>query len=195
MNGRRDRSAGPAGQARPEPAVPSPSRTYLSAQSSDLLLDPDRAGLRHVALLAIRPVQGGEVALDALVDLLHSLANLGHREVLVAIVHGFELAAVDCNYGLRKQAQSTAQLDELAAHRSDRRAVVSTEVGDGLEVWSQSARQPYQLNIALSLSLKAAARLEPIGWVKLGPGKGLPWVILSGIWYKALLILGNYIRN
>jgi hypothetical protein len=98
-------------------------------------------------------------------------------------------------YGLRKQAQSTAQLDELAAHRSDRRAVVSTEVGDGLEVWSQSARQPYQLNIALSLSLKVAARLEPIGWVKLGPGKGLPWVILSGIWYKALLILGNYIRN
>jgi hypothetical protein len=135
---------------------------YLSAQSSDLLLDPGRAGLSYVALFAIRPVQGCEVALDARVDLLHPLANLGHREVLVAIVHGFELAAVDRNDGLRKQAQSAAQLDELAAHRSDRRAVVSTEVGDGLEVWSQSSRQPYQLNIALSLSLKAAARLEPI---------------------------------
>src|ERR1019366_8651078 len=152
-----------------------------------------RAGLSHVGLLAIRPVQGCEVALDAPIDLLHPLANLGHREVLVAIVHGFELAAVDCNYGLRKQAQSTAQLDELAAHRSDRRAVISTEVGDGLEVWSQSARQPYQLNIALRLPLKAAARLEPIKVAVEIDLQQRRWVI-SRAWLNAFKAKGSKIK-
>jgi hypothetical protein len=34
------------------------------------------------------------------VDLLHAPADLGHREVLVVIVDGFELAAVERNKGL-----------------------------------------------------------------------------------------------
>ena len=44
------------------------------------------------------------------VDLLDPLGDLGHREVLVAIVHRFELAAVDRNNGASEQAQARAKL-------------------------------------------------------------------------------------
>jgi hypothetical protein len=44
---------------------------------------------------------------------------------------------------MAEQVQSPAQIDEPAAGRPDRRAVVLPEVGDGLEVGSQPSGQPH----------------------------------------------------
>jgi hypothetical protein len=60
-------------------------------------VDAGRLGFGDIALFAVGPVQSRQVTHDAGVDLLDPLADLGHREVLVAIVHSFELAAVDRN--------------------------------------------------------------------------------------------------
>src|SRR5262249_12198747 len=79
----------------------------------------------NVAFFAIRPVERGEIASDAGVDLLHAFLDLGHRVVLVAIVHGLEFAAVDGDDGVGEKVQTTAQCNKLAAHRPDRRAVVA----------------------------------------------------------------------
>ena len=92
----------------------------------------------------------------------HPLADLGHREVLVAIVHRLELAAVDGNNGAGEQAQLAAQHHELATHRPDRRAIVPAEVGDRLEVGHQPPGQPHQLDIALRFALQPPARLNPV---------------------------------
>ena len=53
-----------------------------------------------------------------------------------------------------------AQIDELAAGRPDRRAVVLPEVGDGLEVRRQPPGQPHQLDVALGLPLQPPARRD-----------------------------------
>jgi NADH dehydrogenase len=51
-----------------------------------------------------------------LFDLLLAALDLALREVVVATVHGLELAAVDGNAGLRQQAHLAAQLDEFRAN-------------------------------------------------------------------------------
>jgi hypothetical protein len=53
------------------------------------------------------------------VNLLHPLADLDHREVLVTVVHGFELAAIDRNNGTSEEFEPTAKLDELSAYRPE----------------------------------------------------------------------------
>ena len=65
-------------------------------------------------------------------------------------------------------SSSTAQLQlpadhhELMTNVPDAFAAVPAEVGDGLEVGCQSARQPHQLDVALALALEAAARLHSV---------------------------------
>ena len=63
---------------------------------------------------------------------------------------------------MAEQVQSPAQIDEHAAGRPDRRAVVLPEVGDGLEVGSQPSGQPHQLDVALGLTLQAATGLNAV---------------------------------
>jgi hypothetical protein len=102
------------------------------------------------------------VTLDALFDLCHAALHLGAREVLVTVVHRFELAAIDCRDRLREQIQLLAQHDELPAHLEDRWAVVLAEVSNGLEVRPQATGQPHHLDVALGLPLQASAGLNPI---------------------------------
>jgi hypothetical protein len=130
---------------------------HLPAQAGDLLGDPLGPGFGDVAVLAVGPVEGGQVARDAGIDLFHALGDLGHGEVLVAVVDRLELAAVDRHHGLGEQIQPAAKLDELATYRPDRRAVVAAEVGDGLEVRRQASGQPHQLDIALRFPLQSPA--------------------------------------
>ena len=56
------------------------------------------------------------------------------REVLLAIVHSLELAAVDRDAGFVEQVQIAAERDEPAANAPDRRAIVAAEIGNGFEV-------------------------------------------------------------
>jgi len=58
---------------------------------------------------------------DALLDLRHAPIHLGAREVLVAVVHRLELAAVDRHAGLREQAHRAAQRNEPGADLTDGR--------------------------------------------------------------------------
>src|ERR1700730_16697470 len=66
--------------------------------------------------LAVGGVELAHVARHALFNLLLAALDLALREVVVATVHGLELAAVDGNAGLRQQAHLAAQLDELRAN-------------------------------------------------------------------------------
>src|SRR5262249_51182601 len=103
-----------------------------------------------------------QVSGDALFHLLHARLHLALGEVLVAVVDRLELAAVDRDDRLREQIESAADLDELAAHPPDARAVVLAEVGDRLEVRCETPSQPDELEIALSLALEPPARLDAI---------------------------------
>ena len=93
-------------------------------------------------------IERREVASDARVDLLHAFLNFGHRVVLVAIVQGFEFAAVNSDNSVGEKVQTTAQYNKLAAHRPYRRTVVATKVGDGLKIRRQTPGQPHHLQIA-----------------------------------------------
>ena len=88
--------------------------------------------------------------------------ELGGGEVLVAVVDGLELAAVDGHQRLGKQIQPAAQHDELAAHSADGASVVLAEVGDGLEVGREPPGEPHQLEIALRFALEPAARGDAV---------------------------------
>jgi hypothetical protein len=135
---------------------------HLSAQAGNLLLQPDRLGLGDIALFAVGLVQRSQVTRDAGVDLLHPPDDLGDRVIFVAIVHRFELTAVDRNNGAGEQAQLAAQHHKLGTHRPDRRAVVLAKVGDRLEVGCQPPGQPHQLDIALRFPFEPPARLHAV---------------------------------
>ena len=73
-----------------------------------------------------------------------------------------EFAAINGDAGLSEQAHHAAQRNETRAHLADGRAIVLAEVGNRLVIWSQTPRQPHHLDVAPSLTLKPAARLDPI---------------------------------
>lgn len=83
-------------------------------------------------------------------------------EVLVAVVDGFKLAAIDCHDRFREQLQVPAQHNELTTDAAYSGSVVLAKIGDGLEVRSQSAREPDQFKIAFRLAFQASARLQAI---------------------------------
>ena len=105
----------------------------------------------------IGAVERRQIPGNARIDLGQTPLELGGGEVLVAIVDGLELAAVDGHQRLGKEVQLAAQHDELAAHGADGWAVVVAEVGDGLEVGREPPGQPHQLDIALRFALEPAA--------------------------------------
>src|SRR5262249_17913304 len=52
--------------------------------------------------------------------------------------------------------------NEACAHLADGGAIVLAEIGNRLVIWSQTSRQPHHLNVAPSLALKPATRMDPI---------------------------------
>src|SRR6516162_698045 len=96
--------------------------------------------LGHQRRITVSAIELGQVAGNALLQLLLSGLEFMCREVLVSVVHRLELAAIDHYQRLTEQADTAAQLDELRAHLADRRAVVPAEVGDRLEVRREPPR-------------------------------------------------------
>ncbi len=84
------------------------------------------------------------------------------REIPVPGVHRFEFTAVDGDHCGREQARAPAHYDEFATDFADGRAVVLAEIGDGLEVRRQAARQPHDFDVALAFPLKPAAGLNAV---------------------------------
>jgi hypothetical protein len=93
--------------------------------------------------------------------LRYAFFDLGSREILVAVVDRFELAAVD-GEGMAEQIELPAKRNKLHAGRADGGAVVAAEIGDGFEIRRQSAGQLNQLNVALTLPFEPAARLDTV---------------------------------
>lgn len=81
---------------------------HLSAQAGDFVLDASGPDFGDIAHVAVGPVQRRQVAHNACVNLLHSLDDLGDREFLVAVVHGFELAAVNRDNGPSEKTKTPA---------------------------------------------------------------------------------------
>jgi hypothetical protein len=106
--------------------------------------------------------KGDQIAGNALFNVSHAPFHLGGGEVLVAVVDRFELAAVDGNHGIREQLKLATEGDELLADVTNRGAVVTPEVGDGLEVGAQTMGDPHQLDIALDFALQTAAGLDAV---------------------------------
>src|SRR6266700_766639 len=73
---------------------------------------------------AVGGVELAHVARHALFDLLLAPLDFTLRKVVVATVHGLELAPVDGNAGLRQQAHLAAQLDEPRTNLLDGGTVV-----------------------------------------------------------------------
>src|SRR5260221_1553192 len=88
--------------------------------------------------------------------------HLRTREILVAVVDRFELTAVDGNARFRQQAHLSAKCDELRAHLAYRRPVILAEISNRLVIGNKPAREPHDFNVAGGLTLKPAARLNPI---------------------------------
>ena len=101
-----------------------------------------------------------KIARDALLDLRHAPLHLGAREVLVAVVHCLELAAVNRDVGLRQQAHRAAQCDKLSTNFADDSAIVLAEVGNRLVIGYKPTQQPHHLNVAPSLVLKPSIRVR-----------------------------------
>src|SRR3977135_539823 len=93
--------------------------------------------------LAVGGVELAHVARHALFDLLLAALDLALREVVVATVHGLELAAVDGNAGLPQQPHLAATPDELRANLLDRGTIVLAEVGDGFVIRNEPPGQPH----------------------------------------------------
>jgi hypothetical protein len=72
-------------------------------------------------------------------EIRHRGSQLGRREVLVAAVDCFELAAVDGDEAVREQAHAAAEQNETPAGRMDRHTVVASEVSSRLEVGREMA--------------------------------------------------------
>ena len=92
---------------------------HLLLQLLDLLFQAARLGLERLGrLLPVGSVELLQIARDALLDLRHASVHLGAREVLIAVVHRLELAAVDRDAGFREQGLIVRHSAMKRAHTS-----------------------------------------------------------------------------
>lgn len=101
-----------------------------------------------VGLICIGFVQSGEIGRDLAVEAGSLLGEAGAADDLLRTGDGAELRAVQRHEPRGKQPRVPAQQHEGAGGPDDRRPVVAPEVGDRLEVRSQSPEQPHGLDIA-----------------------------------------------
>src|ERR1700730_15428967 len=135
----------------------------LGRKLGKLLLEMRR--LRGERFLWLLPVGGVELAWISRHARLHLSEAAPHtraREILVAVVDRFERAAGDGDARFRQQAYLSAKWDELRAHLAYRSPVILAEIGNRLVIGNKPTGEPHDLNVAPSLTLKPAARLNPI---------------------------------
>ena len=136
---------------------------HLAFQLGQFLLQPLR--LQRQRLRRFLPIDGvklAQIARDTFFELRPPPFHFAGREVLVAIVYGLELAAVDGDAGLRQQADLATQIDEPRTELADGRTIVLTEISDRLVIGREAAKQPQYFEIAAGLALQPAARLHAV---------------------------------
>ncbi len=119
-------------------------------------------GQRLRRLLSVGRVKLAQIARDALLQLSTPPLHLRPREVLVPVVHGFELAAIDGDARCHEKTHLSAEFDEARTDLAQRQAIVFAEVRDRLVVRSKPTEQPHDLQIASGLSFEPPARLHPV---------------------------------
>src|SRR3974377_277254 len=107
-------------------------------------------------LLQVGSVELRKIARHTLLQLCAASLHLPAREVLVAGIDGFELAAINRDARRREKTHQAAQFNKLHANLLDRWPAVFAEVGNRLVIRSEPAGQPHHLDIAPSLALKPA---------------------------------------
>src|SRR5262244_21761 len=93
-------------------------------------------------LLPVRGIELAQIARDTLLQLLAPPVHFIAREVLVAIIDGFEFTAIDGDAGLGQEPQLAAQLDELSTDLTDGSSVVFAEIGDDFVIGNETAQEP-----------------------------------------------------
>lgn len=88
--------------------------------------------------------------------------DLAAREVLIAIVDGFEFAAVDGDAGCREQSHLAAHLDEARADFFDAGTIVLAEIGNRFVIGRKPGEQPHHFDVAASFTLEPAARMHTV---------------------------------
>ena len=113
-------------------------------------------------LLPVGRVKLAQIARDALLQLSTPTFHLRPREVLVPVVHGFELAAINRNARRRQEAHLTAEFDEARTDLAKRQAIIFAEVRDRLVIRCEPTQKPHDLDIASGFSFEPPARLHPV---------------------------------
>jgi len=104
----------------------------------------------------------GEAGHTPFVGVADKLAQRCRREIAVLVVDCLDPRAVDRQQFPAEQVELPAQQHKFAKHRSEGRAVVAPEVGDGLEVGRQVLQQPDHFEVATGLRLQPPARPHPV---------------------------------
>lgn len=90
-------------------------------------------GLGHFGCCPIRRIRRRQKTVNALLDLLHARLHFALSEVTVAIIDGFECAAVDGDDRLGEEIEVAAKHYELAADAANGFVVVLAKFSDGLK--------------------------------------------------------------
>src|SRR3954452_10160441 len=132
------------------------------AERSDLLAQvlhprPARRALGGVAL-----IQTLEIVVQLRVGLADERGQGRAREVTILVVDRLDPGAIHRDQLPPKQVQLTAQQNELPEYSSKGSAVVTAEVGNGLEVGLEVAKKPDYLDVPRGFRLQPAAGADPI---------------------------------
>jgi hypothetical protein len=119
-------------------------------------------GQRLRRLLPVSRVKLAQIARDALLQLGAPPFHLRPCEVLIPVVHGFELAAIDGDTRRHEETHLSAEFDEARTYLAQRQAIVFAEVRDRLVIRCEPTQQPHDLDIASSFSFEPPARLNPV---------------------------------
>lgn len=107
---------------------------HLLFQLFYFFAQPFSLGLGDLGRCPIRRIHRRKIAVNALLDLLHARLDLALGKVAVAVIHGFEFAAVNGDDRLGEEIEVAAKHYELPADAANGFTVVSAKVGNRFEV-------------------------------------------------------------
>ena len=127
-----------------------------------LLVDENTPCLwhHHAGLFCdfVGAIEFAQVTGDGLIDFTQSPLKFLACKAPRLGVYGLELATVDGDDGRIEQVNIATQCDELCdelfANLANGGTIVPAEIGDRLEIWLETSRQPHELKIACALALQ-----------------------------------------
>src|SRR5690606_41550048 len=112
----------------------------------------DRTAINHFSgLTAVSLVQFGQITGDLRLQLALLTLELRQAQMLAMRRYRLKLAAIDGHELPADQPHLATELDEGAAGRLKRSAVVIAKISNGLEIRCLSAQQTHHLDIAMAL--------------------------------------------